>query len=33
MTNEKLAMELKMKNTAIASNAMLLVQKGELLSK
>ncbi|MFT4202568.1 MAG: triple tyrosine motif-containing protein [Chitinophagaceae bacterium] len=33
MTNEKLAMELEMKNTAIASNAMLLVQKGELLSK
>ena len=33
ITNEKLAIELEMKNTAIASNAMLLVQKGELLSK
>ncbi|PZP52353.1 MAG: hypothetical protein DI598_00865 [Pseudopedobacter saltans] len=33
MTNEKLAIELEMKNTTIASNAMLLIQKGELLSK
>lgn len=33
LANEKLAMELEMKNTAIASNAMLLVQKSELLSK
>ncbi|WP_447640130.1 MULTISPECIES: ligand-binding sensor domain-containing protein [Chitinophagaceae] len=33
MTNEKLAMELEVKNTTIAANAMLLIQKGEFLSK